>query len=127
MCYNTSVFCLPAVPLGESLSCVGLVLSASCIYTSIGTCGRSEGAFPNESYALSVIVGVGLVWTLDPSDRARKGLGNNLARKCLEHWNAAVGVDEGKNTFQPTCVRVLPMTGSEYTVERRNFENWSNT
>ena len=21
----------------------------------------------------------------------------NLAQKCLEHWNAAVGVDEGKN------------------------------
>ena len=48
---------------------------------------------------------------------------NNLARKCLERWNAAVGVDERKNTFQPTSVRVLLMTGSEYTVERRNFEN----
>ena len=41
----------------------------------------------------------GLVWTPDPSGRARKGLVNNLARKCLERWNAAVGVDEGKNVF----------------------------
>ena len=40
-----------------------------------------------------------VVWTPDPSGRARKGLGNNLARKCLERWNAAVGVDEGKNAF----------------------------
>ena len=45
-----------------------------------------------------------LVWAPDPSGRARKGLGNNLARKCLERWNAAVGVDEGKNAFQPTSV-----------------------
>ena len=30
-----------------------------------------------------------LVWTPDPSGRAKKGLGNNLARKCLECWNAA--------------------------------------
>ena len=68
-----------------------------------------------------------LVWTPDPSGHVRKGLGNNLAQKCLERWNAAVGVDEGKNAFQPTSVRVLLMTGSEYTVERRNFENWSST
>ena len=54
-------------------------------------------------------------------------MGNNLARKCPGRWNAAVGVDEGKNAFQPTGVRVLLMTGSEYTVERRNFENWSST
>ena len=52
-----------------------------------------------------------------------EGSGNNLTRKCLERWNAAVGVDEGKNAFQPTSVRVLLMTGSEYTVEHRNFEN----
>ena len=68
--------------------------------------------------------------SLDPRPfwpRARKGLGNNLARKCLERWNAAVGVDEGKDAFQPTSVRVLLMTGSEYTVQRRNFENWSST
>ena len=25
-----------------------------------------------------------VVWTQDPSGHARKGLGNNLARKCLE-------------------------------------------
>ena len=54
-----------------------------------------------------------LVWTPDPSGHTRKGLGNNLARKCLERWNAAVGVDEGKNVFQPTSVRVLLMTGSD--------------
>ena len=54
-----------------------------------------------------------LVWTPDPSGHARKGLGNNLARKCLERWNAAVGVDEGKNAFQPTSIRVLLMTGSD--------------
>ena len=48
--------------------------------------------------------------------------------KCLERWNAAVGVDiddtvrpyyiiygvdEGKNTFQPTGIRVRLMIGSE--------------
>ena len=57
--------------------------------------------------------GIDLVWTPDPSGHARKGLGNNITRKCLERWNAAVGVDEGKNTFQPTSVRVLLMTGSD--------------
>ena len=31
-----------------------------------------------------------LVWTPDPSGRTRKGLGNNLARKRLECWNAIV-------------------------------------
>ena len=69
-----------------------------------------------------------LVWTQDHSGCARKGVAINLARKCLEHWNAAVGV-EGKNAFQPTGVRVLLMAGSEHTctVERRNFENWSST
>ena len=30
-------------------------------------------------------------------------------------------------SFQPTSVRVRLMTGSEYTVEHRNFENWSST
>jgi len=28
---------------------------------------------------------------------AREGSGENLTRKCLEHWIAAIGVDEGKN------------------------------
>ena len=64
--------------------------------------------------------GMYIVWT-------PKGLGNNIARKCLECWNAAVGVDEGKNAFQPTSVRVLLMTGNEYMVGRRNFETWSST
>ena len=34
-----------------------------------------------------------IVWIPEPSGHT----GNNLARKCLERWNAAVGVDEGKN------------------------------
>ena len=38
-----------------------------------------------------------LVWTPDPSGHVRKGLGNNLAQKFLECWNAGVSVDEGKN------------------------------
>jgi len=38
------------------------------------------------------------VWTTVPSGCARKVLGENLAWKHLEHWNAAVGVDEGRNT-----------------------------
>ena len=38
-----------------------------------------------------------LVWTPDPSGHVRKNLGNNFAQKCLERWNAAIGVDEGKN------------------------------
>ena len=52
-----------------------------------------------EFYGAWQEVAVRLVWTPDPSGHARKGLGNNLARKCLERWNAAVGVDEGKNAF----------------------------
>jgi len=30
-----------------------------------------------------------------------------------------------RTSLQPTSVRVRLMTGSEYTVEHRNFENWS--
>jgi len=42
--------------------------------------------------------GVVTVWTPDLSGRTRKCLGGkNLTWKCLECWNAAVGVDEGKN------------------------------
>jgi len=47
-------------------------------------------------------------WTqtsLDPRPCARKGLGRNLAQKCFEGWNAGVGVDEGKNTLQPTGIQ----------------------
>ena len=51
-----------------------------------------------------------IVWTPDPSGRVRKCLGNNHAQKCLERWNAGVGVDEGKKALQPTSVRVLLMT-----------------
>ena len=36
-----------------------------------------------------------LVWTPDPT--REEGSGKNLARKCLERWNAAVSVDEGTN------------------------------
>ena len=28
----------------------------------------------------------------------QEGSGENLARKCLEYWNPAVSVDEGKNS-----------------------------
>ena len=42
-----------------------------------------------------------LVWILDPSGYARKGLVNNLAHKCLEGWNADAGVDAGKTVHQP--------------------------
>ena len=58
-------------------------------------------------HVLSFLSSFELVWTPDPSGHARKGLENNFAQKCLECWNAAVGVDEGKNAFQPTSVRVL--------------------
>ena len=67
---------------------------------------------------------VGIVWTPDPSGCVRKGLMKNSARKCLQYWNAGIGVDEGKNT---TLSDQNSMTGSEYTVEHRNFENWSST
>ena len=81
--------------------------------------------FVSQIFSIGLAVGSlakpDLVWTPDPSGRARKGLGNNLAQKCLECWNAAVGVDEGKNAFQPTSIRVQLMTGCEYTVECRNF------
>jgi len=30
-----------------------------------------------------------------------------------------------RTSLQPTSVRVRLLTGSEYTVEHRNFENWS--
>ena len=65
----------------------------------------------------------------EPPDPTRKGLGKNLARKCLERWNImppSVLMRE-RTSPQPTSVRVRLMTGSEYTAEHRNFENWSNT
>jgi len=36
-----------------------------------------------------------LVWTPDPT--REEGSRENLARKCLERWNASISVDEGKN------------------------------
>ena len=47
-----------------------------------------------------------VVWILLLAARGRVW----LARKCLERWNAAVGVDEEKDAFQPTSVQVLLMT-----------------
>ena len=41
-----------------------------------------------------------LVWILDPSGYARKGVVNNLAQKCLEGWNTDAGVDAGKTVHQ---------------------------
>jgi len=37
-----------------------------------------------------------IAWTPDPTREEVSG--KNLAQKCLEHWNAAVSVDEGKIT-----------------------------
>ena len=37
---------------------------------------------PNTKYLMVKIL-AGIVWTPDPSGHARKGLGNNFARKCL--------------------------------------------
>ena len=37
------------------------------------------------------------LWSGPQTQPTRKGLGKNLARKCLECWNAAVSVDEGTN------------------------------
>ena len=70
------------------------------------------------------LLSVSVVWTPDPSGRVRKGLGHDFALKCLECWNAAVSVEEAN---QPTCVQVLLMIRSEYTVEHANFENWNST
>jgi len=41
-------------------------------------------------------------WTQDPT--CEEGSGKNLARKCLERWNAAVSVDEhhfSQPAFEP--------------------------
>ena len=38
-----------------------------------------------------------IYWSGPQTQPARKGLGKNLARKCLEHWNATVNADEGTN------------------------------
>jgi len=44
------------------------------------------------------------VWTTDPSGctMRKEGSGENLGWKHLEHWKAAIGVDEGKNTTSTT-------------------------
>ena len=56
-----------------------------------------------------------------------EGSGEKPCLKCLEHWNATVNVDEGKNAtcnaLQPISVRVLLMTGSEYI--HYNIKNYS--
>ena len=59
--------------------------------------GRIIGAKDHASIQINIAeVSVEVVWTPDPSGRARKGLGRNLAWKCLENLNTANGVDEGK-------------------------------
>ena len=90
----------------------------SKLYTAAHACvnhmtNYNISSSPTETASVRILYSTRIVWTPDPSGRARKGLGNNLAWKCLERWNAAVGVDEGKNAFQPTSVRVLLMTGSD--------------
>ena len=47
----------------------------------------------------------------------RKSLGNNLAWKCLKHWNPAVSVDDGKTATSVKKRSSLLMTGSEYREE----------
>ena len=45
-----------------------------------------------------------------------------LIWKCLEQWNVAVGVDEGKSARSADQCRAILMTGSEYLVEQENFK-----
>jgi len=40
-----------------------------------------------------------LPYSLDPTPNPQEVSGENLAWKCLEHWNASVGVDEGKTSL----------------------------
>ena len=82
-------------------------LSADCRYVIYVCCyllstssasGRIIGAKDYASIQINIAeVSVEVVWTPDPSGRTRKGLGKNLAWKCLEHWSTANGIDEGKN------------------------------
>ena len=58
-----------------------------------------------------------VVWTLDPSDQPRKGLGEKLERKYLEHQNTAVGVATSlmAERIMPRCLanilcKVFPQT-----------------
>ena len=48
-----------------------------------------------------------------------------MSKKCLECWNVAVGVDEGRTQHRPTNIQVLQMAGGEYTVHFSNVENRS--
>ena len=54
-----------------------------------------------------------------------KGLANNYARKCLDGRNAAACVDEGKNVSPANQRSSSTNDRKQYTVEHRNFENWS--
>ena len=71
----------------------------------------------------TIITCVYIVWTPDPSGHARKGLGNNHARKCLERWNAAVGVDEGP---EGSGVQIASSPGS-FPEKEPGYEAWVQT
>ena len=51
-----------------------------------------------------------------------KGLGNNSARRCLESWNAAMGVDEGKWVCE---VRMLLHSNSSRPIAEEVTEYFS--
>jgi len=71
----------------------------------------------------STLLHHGVAYSGPQTQPVRKSLGKNLAQKCLEHWNAAVGIDEGKITSANQRSSKTVMTGSGYTVEHRHFEN----
>ena len=93
--------------LDSNICCYFNRLSADCRHVLYVCCyllctssasGRIIGAKDHASIQINIAeVSAEVVWTPDPSGRARKGLGRSLALKCLENLNVANGVDEGKN------------------------------
>ena len=65
-------------------------------------------------------------YSLDPRPNLRGRVwGKTLPRSVLSAGMLLSVLMREGTLLQPTSVRVRLMTGSEYTVEHRNFENWS--
>ena len=69
---------------------------AFCLYTACNCCIGVLSKMLKVQCALYQkkstfqFTGVGLVWTQDLSNYARKDLVKTLAQKCLEHWNTTI-------------------------------------
>jgi len=66
--------------------------------------------------------------SLDPRPNLRGRVwGNTLPGSVLSAGMLPSVLMRERTSLQPTSVQVRLMTGSEYMVEHRSFENWSST